>query len=61
VSKWRHRFAAQRRDGLAATPMPGAARPVGNDVTEAVLVDTLESAPPSGKAKVSLSCALGER
>ncbi len=46
VSKWRHRFAADRLDGLADAPRPGAARTVGDDVIEAVLVDTLESAPP---------------
>jgi transposase len=46
VSKWRHRFAADRLGGLTDAPRPGAARTVGDDVIEAVLVDTLESAPP---------------
>jgi len=46
VSKWRHRFAADRLEGLSDAPRPGAARTVGDDVIEAVLVDTLESAPP---------------
>lgn len=46
VSKWRHRFAADRLEGLSDAPRPGAARTVGDDVVEAVLVDTLESAPP---------------
>ena len=46
VSKWRHRFAAERLEGLSDAPRPGAARTVGDDVIEAVLVDTLESAPP---------------
>jgi len=46
VSKWRHRFAAERLEGLADAPRPGAARSIGDDVIEAVLVDTLESAPP---------------
>jgi transposase len=46
VSKWRHRFAADRLEGLTDAPRPGAARSVGDDVIEAVLVDTLESAPP---------------
>jgi transposase len=46
VSKWRHRFAADRLEGLTDAPRPGAARTVGDDVIEAVLVDTLESAPP---------------
>ncbi|MGH8988777.1 MAG: IS630 family transposase [Acidimicrobiales bacterium] len=46
VSKWRHRFAADRLEGLTDAPRPGAARTVGDDVIEAVLVETLESAPP---------------
>jgi transposase len=46
VGKWRHRFAADRLDGLMDAPRPGAARTIGDDVVEAVLVDTLESAPP---------------
>jgi transposase len=46
VSKWRHRFAVDRLEGLTDAPRPGAARTVGDDVIEAVLVDTLESAPP---------------
>ena len=46
VSKWRHRFATDRLDGLMDAPRPGAARTIGDDVIEAVVVDTLESAPP---------------
>jgi transposase len=45
VSKWRHRFAADRLEGLVDAPRPGAARSIGDDVIEQVLVDTLESAP----------------
>jgi transposase len=45
VSKWRHRFATDRLDGLMDAPRPGAARTIGDDVVEAVIVDTLESAP----------------
>ncbi|MGC1511873.1 MAG: helix-turn-helix domain-containing protein [Acidimicrobiales bacterium] len=45
VSKWRHRFAAARLDGLVDAPRPGANRSIGDDVIEAVLVDTLESTP----------------
>lgn len=45
VSKWRHRFAQDRLDGLVDAPRPGAARKIGDDVIEAVVVDTLESAP----------------
>ncbi len=46
VSKWRNRFAADRLDGLVDAPRPGAARTIGDDVIEAVVVETLESAPP---------------
>ena len=46
VSKWRHRFATDRLDGLVDAPRPGAARTIGDDVVEAVVVETLESAPP---------------
>ena len=46
VSKWRHRFATDRLDGLVDAPRPGAARSIGDDVIEAVIVDTLETAPP---------------
>jgi transposase/transposase-like protein len=46
VGKWRNRFATDRLDGLADAPRPGAARTIGDDVVEAVVVETLESAPP---------------
>lgn len=46
VAKWRNRFAADRLDGLVDAPRPGAARRIGDDVVEAVVVETLESAPP---------------
>ncbi len=45
VSKWRHRFAQDRLDGLGDAPRPGAARKIGDDVIEAVVVDTLETVP----------------
>ena len=45
VSKWRHRFAADRLEGLADAPRPGAARRIGDDVVEAIVVETLETAP----------------
>ncbi|MDP3894399.1 IS630 family transposase [Nocardioides sp.] len=45
VSKWRRRFAADRLEGLADAPRPGAARKIGDDVVEAIVVETLESAP----------------
>ena len=46
VSKWRHRFAQDRLDGLMDAPRPGAARTIGDDVIEAVVVETLETTPP---------------
>ena len=46
VGKWRHRFAADRLDGLIDAPRPGAERTIGDDVIEAVIVETLETAPP---------------
>jgi transposase len=46
VSKWRHRFAVDRLDGLADAPRPGAARKISDDVVEAIVVETLETAPP---------------
>jgi transposase len=45
VGKWRQRFAADRLEGLVDAPRPGAARTIGDDVVEAVVVETLESAP----------------
>lgn len=45
VTKWRHRFAADRLDGLVDAPRPGAARTIGDDVIEEVVVETLETAP----------------
>src|SRR3954452_6307754 len=45
VSKWRLRFSQDRLDGLVDAPRPGAARTIGDDVVEAVLIDTLETAP----------------
>ncbi len=45
VGKWRNRFAADRLDGLIDAPRPGAERKIGDDVVEAVVVDTVETAP----------------
>jgi transposase len=45
VAKWRHRFAAERLDGLGDAPRPGAARRIGDDVIEAIVVATLETTP----------------
>ena len=45
VTKWRKRFARDRLDGLVDEPRPGAARSIGDDVVEQVVIDTLESAP----------------
>ena len=46
VGKWRRRFAELRLDGLVDAPRPGAARTIGDDVIEKVIVETLETAPP---------------
>lgn len=46
VAKWRHRFAAERLDGLVDAPRPGAARKISDDIVEAVVVETLETTPP---------------
>ena len=45
VTKWRQRFAVDRLDGLVDAPRPGAERKIGDDVVEAVVIDTLETAP----------------
>lgn len=45
VSKWRVRFVADRLEGLTDAPRPGAARTIGDDVIEAVVVETLETTP----------------
>lgn len=45
VAKWRHRFAADRLEGLADAPRPGAVRTIGDDVVQAIVVETLETAP----------------
>lgn len=45
VSKCRHRFAIDRLEGLGDAPRPGAARRIGDDVIEAVVVETLETTP----------------
>jgi transposase len=46
VGKWRNRFAADRLDGLVDAPRPGAARTIGDDVIEAIIVETLETTAP---------------
>lgn len=45
VGKWRHRFAVDRLDGLVDATRPGAARSIDDDVVEAIVVETLETAP----------------
>jgi transposase len=45
VSKWRRRFYEHRLEGLCDAPRPGAERSISDETVEAVLVDTLESAP----------------
>lgn len=46
VTKWRNRFAKHRLDGLVDAPRPGAARKISDDVVEAIVVESLETAPP---------------
>lgn len=46
VGKWRQRFVELRLDGLVDAPRPGAARTIEDDVIEAIVVETLETAPP---------------
>ena len=45
VGKWRQRFAVDRLDGLVDAPRPGAVRTIGDDVIEAIVVETLETTP----------------
>ena len=45
ASKWRNRFAEGGLDGLIDAPRPGAERTVTDDIVEAVVIDTLETAP----------------
>lgn len=45
VGKWRGRFAAQRMDGLFDEPRSGMPRTIDDARIEAVIVQTLESAP----------------
>jgi transposase len=48
VRRWRGRFAERRLDGLLDEPRPGQPRKVTDEQVEAVIVRTLESAPPDG-------------
>jgi transposase len=45
VGKWRHRFAAERLEGLVDAPRPGAARTISDEDLEAVVVESLETTP----------------
>jgi transposase len=45
VSKWRNRFARDRLEGLRDASRPGAERKISDATIEAVIIDTLESAP----------------
>jgi len=45
ASKWRRRFLADRLEGLADEPRPGAPRTIGDDAVETVIVKTLEETP----------------
>jgi transposase len=45
VGKWRHRFLAQRVEGLRDDPRPGTPRTIEDERIEAVITRTLESQP----------------
>lgn len=45
VAKWRQRFAVDRLEGLIDAPRPGAARQIGDDLVETIVVETLETTP----------------
>lgn len=45
VGKWRARFLINRLDGLLDEPRPGAPRRIGDEKIDAVVTQTLESAP----------------
>jgi transposase len=45
VGKWRARFLLNRLDGLLDEPRPGAPRRIGDEKINAVVTQTLESAP----------------
>lgn len=45
VCKWRQRFVADRLDGLADEPRPGAPRQISDEQIEDVIVATLERQP----------------
>lgn len=45
VGKWRKRFSEDHLDGLVDAPRPGAQRKIGDDVIEAIVIETLETAP----------------
>ena len=48
VRKWRSRFVADRLEGLADGPRPGAPRKITDEQVEAVIARTLEETPPTG-------------
>jgi transposase len=48
VGRWRRRFVARRLDGLVDEPRPGQPRKITDEKVEAVIVKTLEQAPPDG-------------
>src|SRR6516162_5025508 len=47
VGKWRRRFVAEGLDGLLDEPRPGAPRQIDDAKVENVIVQTLESRPPT--------------
>ena len=61
VSKWRGRFAEWRPGGLVDEPRPGRPRTISDEQVEAVLVKTLEEAPPGAThwSTRSMAAAMG--
>jgi transposase len=54
VGKWRHRFAAERLEGLVDAPRPGAARTISDEVVEAGPYDDVRRrSSPKGKGYAS--------
>lgn len=47
VGKWRQRFVERRLDGIYDEPRAGAPRTITDEDVEAVIVKTLETAPPA--------------
>jgi hypothetical protein len=53
VGKCRNRFSAERLDGLIDAPRPGAARTIGDDVIEAIVVEPSRAHRPMPRTRRS--------